>query len=229
MGHIRKDIIALLILILSLGYITICPDKATASLRCSYSVMLSQCSDEVTSRILKPEKHEDVPGFKSKTRARLYSAISTTVPVALARLNARGFRPSEQSGTSILLFASGSIVGPSAGSIYADDWDLAKRSILIRSFNAAILTSGHYMKRNEDLESLGSGLMLSGAAFLIGHALYDIFFLSAHSVEYSNAMIKIQAGLSFHEFPLQKKESFANAFSGNRISPVSNLGISVYF
>ncbi len=156
--------------------------------------------------------HSNIPGTytngettekKSKSRARLYSIAATTVPMALAMLNARGYRLSEQSGTSIILISAGILVGPSAGSIYADDRALANRSILIRSASAAILVSGHFIKKNENLEALGLGLQFSSGLFLAGHALYDIFFLSAHSVEYHNATIRMEAGLSFFN-PVQQ-------------------------
>lgn len=229
MGHSRTTTVIVITIILSLFYAATGPGKATASVPGSDSAELYRCCNEITSHILMPEKQGVGAELKSKTRARMYSAASVTVSIALARLNARGFRPSEQSGTSLLLLASGLIAGPSAGSMYADDWDLAKKSMLIRSCSATALVAGHYMRRNENLESLASGLMLSGAAFLAGHALYDIFFLSAHSVEYYNARLKIQPGLSYHELLPEEWEQTIFSSSRNSMLLIPSLNINLFF
>lgn len=185
--------------IISMTLITVAaPDQAVASDPGSPSVLLSRTSNEIISNEWLLHTPEEVPEFKSKLRARLYSAAATTIPLALARFNARGYRISEQTGTSIVLISSGILVGPSAGSIYADDWTLAKRSILVRSASAAVMISGHFMRDNEDTEVLGSSLLISSGLLLAGHALYDMMFLSAHSVDYHNAGIRLGAGLSFH-------------------------------
>ncbi len=145
---------------------------------------------------------EEKPEFKSKTRARLYSVTFTSAPLIFARLNSRGINLSDQTGTSIALLSSGILFGPSAGSIYANDWELARNGIFIRTGCSALLLAGHYFReRLEDDEGINiAGLLMqiSGGVLLTASSLYDIIFNSAHSVEYHNARVRMEAGLSVH-------------------------------
>lgn len=231
MGYIPTYTTIVIILHLLVLCVTTVPERTKASDPGPLSIVPpGLCCNEAAFRFLDPENQGDHSGFKSKTRARMYSTAATTIPVALARLNARGFHPSEQSGTSLLLLASGMIAGPSAGSFYADDWNLAQRSMLIRSSGASVLVAGYYMRDYEDIESLGSGMMLSGAAFLVSHALYDIFFLSAHSVDYYNAKVKLQAGLSHSDLlPHAWLQTYPADAPRNSIWLIPTMSISLSF
>ena len=186
----------LAILLFTLVHFSV-PNGSAASISGTASMPVCCADDEFHPNIAETGTKENAAEKKSKSRARLYSLAATTVPLALAMLNARGYRMSEQSGTSIIMISSGILIGPSAGSIYADDWTLAKQNILIRSFCAALLVSGHFIKRHGNSRSLGQSLQISSGLLLAGHALYDTIFLSAHSVEYHNARIRMEAGLSF--------------------------------
>lgn len=170
---------------------------------------------EWNSMVDAPEK----PELKSKTRARLHSAGYTAVPILLARGISKGFRLSDQSGTSMALLTAGIIAGPSAGSIYADDWDLAKRSMVLRSVSTTLIVAGYFIHRADDDLSKGVGLAMQiiGGTFLTGHALYDIIFLSAHSVDYYNMQVRLKAGMTLNSsMPAEWSE-----WTGN--SPRSNL------
>ncbi|MEX2632848.1 MAG: hypothetical protein WD267_02360 [Balneolales bacterium] len=138
----------------------------------------------------------DHPELKSKTHARFHSLGYTTLPILLARAMSIGFKPSDQTGSSLLLISTGIIIGPSGGSLYADDWNLAKKSILIRSVSAGVTVSGYLLKDAETTKYLGQVMQIAGGILLAGHALYDILILSAHSVDYYNLRVRMEAGLS---------------------------------
>ena len=174
------------------------------------------------------ESSEDNPELKSKTRAQVYSIAATTVPLVLARLSARGPRLSEQTGTSILLFATGVILGPSAGSIYADDWELAGRSIKIRTASTAFSASGYFIRQSNISESLGLIMMVSGGLLLAGHALYDILFLSAHSVNYHNARLRLEAGLTYSNSRAREGKHMSSTYP-QYINLLPDLGIRLSF
>jgi len=135
--------------------------------------------------------------FRSKTRARMYSAAAICIPTAFAIVTSRGYQLSKPTGSSILMMASGWLVGPSAGSIYADDWQLARRSMAIRTIGAVVMISGYVLSENGPDSDAGQIMQIAGAGFLAGHALYDAIVLSAHSVDYYNLTLKIEAGISF--------------------------------
>lgn len=96
-------------------------------------------------------------------------------------------------GTSVVLMpvaGLGIIVGPGAGSIYADDWQRAKLGIGIRSASlilvAGIALSGSKTK-NEVIVMNGAGIVLFGSA------LFDIFYTSVKSVnEYNEKKLQTQ-------------------------------------
>jgi len=142
------------------------------------------------------------PELKSKTRARLYSAGYTLLPLILARGFASSYRISDQSVSSSLIISSGLLIGPSAGSIYADDWSLVRRNIFIRSGSAALLVSGYIINGNQNLDDNVAGLLMqiAGGFLLTTNVLYNIIYISAHSVDYYNARIKIEAGLSYYTY-----------------------------
>lgn len=223
----RLFIFSLAIILFSFVHISV-PSGSMAFISETDSLSLCCGREGFTTNISERETKENALKKKSKSRARWYSVAATTVPMALARLNARGYRLSEQSGTSIILISSGILVGPSAGSIYADDWALANRSMLIRSVSAAILVSGYYIKKNENLEALGLSLQLSSGLLLAGHALYDIIFLTAHSVEYHNARIRMETGLSFFK---PEQQTVVTPDREIRRSPklLPGLGIRLFF
>jgi hypothetical protein len=96
-------------------------------------------------------------------------------------------------GATIVLMpvaGMGIIVGPGAGSVYADDWKRAKTGIGIRSVSlilvAGIALSGS-KTRNEKI------LMNSAGIVLFGSALFDIFYTSVKSVnEYNEKKLQSQ-------------------------------------
>ncbi len=135
--------------------------------------------------------------FRSKTRARLYSVAAIGIPTAFAIVTSRGYQLSRPTGSSILMMATGWLIGPSTGSIYADDWQLARRSMAIRAIGAAVIISGYVLSENGPDIDTGRLMQIAGAGFLAGHAIYDTIVLSAHSVEYHNLTLKIEAGISF--------------------------------
>lgn len=169
------------------------------------------------------------PGFKSKSRARLYSAGYTVLPIVLARGMSNGYRLSDQSSASVLLIASGIIAGPSGGSIYADDWNLARRSIIIRSVSAAFIVSGYLIRDHVSQEGPGLVMMVSGGLFMTGHALYDILFLSAHSVDYYNMRIRLEAGLTMNNpIPVEWRE-WAGFPSDSKLRKLPELAFRLHF
>lgn len=171
------------------------------------------------------------PQFKSKTRARLYSAGYTALPILLARGMSIGYRLSDQSASSLLLITSGIIVGPSGGSLYADDWNLARRSILIRSVCTAFIIAGHFArnKDNEFSEDAALVMQVSSGLFLAGHALYDIFFLSAHSVEYYNLRIRMETGLSINNSVPAEWKYWAEIPSQKDLKRLPELTVRLFF
>ncbi len=153
-------------------------------------------------RVNKPAlfAHDEIPEQKSRARARIYSVVFTTVPISLSRVASKGWALSDQSITSLFLISSGALFGPSAGSIYADDWSLARNGIYIRSACALVVLAGAVMREkyadDSHLKSVGTVAQLTGLGFLAGSALYDIIFVSVHSVDYHNVRIRLDAGIS---------------------------------
>ncbi len=224
----RLNIFALITFMLSLVHLT-GAHKANAFVHEPDSAMFNRASDKAISYILNPEIEEEVPEFKSKSLARLHSVAFTTIPLALARLNSRGYRLPEQSGTSILLIIPAVIVGPSAGSIYSDDWPLARRSIIIRSSTFSMLVSGYFIRQNEDFEALGLSLLVSSGLLLAFHSLYDIIFLSSHSVDYYNARIRMETGLTIHNLIPQEWEQMSAHQAQKNVNPLPSLNIRLFF
>ncbi|MBP3193978.1 hypothetical protein [Natronogracilivirga saccharolytica] len=141
---------------------------------------------------------ENATGLKSKSRARIHSLVFTAAPVGLSRVASTGWKLSDQSIASMILFASGSVIGPSAGSIYANDWGIIGTGVIIRSLSLAFLVTGSFLNEYDDqhLQGIGRVMQLGGLAFHVGRATYDIFIVSAHSVEYHNAKVKMGIGVS---------------------------------
>ena len=107
---------------------------------------------------------------------------------------------SDQSITSMFLIISGSVMGPSSGSIYADDWGIIRNGVITRSLSLALVITGsilnEYYHDDDHLLSIGRVMQLTGLGFFAGSAIYDTFFVSAHSVQYHNARVKMGVGIS---------------------------------
>jgi len=148
----------------------------------------------------------DVPGqsetadLKSRSKARMYSAVFTTVPIGLSRVASKGWKLSDQSITSMFLIASGAIMGPAAGSIYAEDWAIIRNGVITRSLSMSLAVTGSMLRENDSndnhLLTVGRVLQLTGLVFFAGSALYDTIIVSAHSVDYHNANIRMGVGAS---------------------------------
>lgn len=138
--------------------------------------------------------------FKSKSNARMYSAVFTSVPIGMSRIASNGWKLSDQSITSMFLLVSGSIMGPSAGSIYADDWSIIRNGVITRSLSLALVITGSILNEQhnnaDNLLILGRVLRFTGLGIFAGSAFYDTIFVSAHSVEYQNARIRMEMGAS---------------------------------
>ena len=157
------------------------------------------CVESVAPKINPPSDFE-TPDLKSKSKARMYSVVFTTVPIGLSRIASNGWKLSDQSITSMFLIVSGSVMGPSAGSIYADDWGIIRNGVITRSLSLALIITGSILNEqhsNDDhLLNLGRVLQFTGLGFFAGSALYDTIFVSAHSIEYHNARVRMEMGAS---------------------------------
>ena len=91
-------------------------------------------------------------------------------------------------------------MGPSAGSLYADDWGIIRNGVITRSLSLALVITGSILNEqngdDDQMLNLGRVLQLTGLGFFAGSALYDTIFVSAHSVEYHNARIRMEMGAS---------------------------------
>ncbi len=91
-------------------------------------------------------------------------------------------------------------MGPSAGSIYADDWGIIRNGVITRSLSTSLVVAGSILRENHaddnHLLSIGRVLQLTGLVFFAGSTLYDTIVVSAHSVDYHNANVRIGVGAS---------------------------------
>ena len=138
--------------------------------------------------------------LKSKKTARIYSVVFTAVPIALSRVASHGWKLSDQSITSMFLISSGTIFGPAAGSIYADDWSITRNGIISRTASLGLMVGGSFLREqyedDKHRNSVGSVMLITGLVVFTGSAVYDIFRVSAHSVDYYNARVRVRTGVS---------------------------------
>ncbi|TVQ66333.1 MAG: hypothetical protein EA363_13075 [Balneolaceae bacterium] len=91
-------------------------------------------------------------------------------------------------------------MGPSAGSIYADDWGIIRNGVITRTLSMSLVVTGSILSENHaddnHLLSVGRVLQVTGLVFFTGSALYDTIVVSAHSVDYHNANIRMGVGAS---------------------------------
>jgi hypothetical protein len=190
---LKKRLIAVVLLL-------ILPSKGFACVTLYENVTAHEaCSDAAFPLINGPNQYEPVE-LKSRPMARIYSAVFTTVPIGLSRFASKGWKLSDQSITSMFLLTSGAIFGPSAGSIYADDWGIIRNGIISRSLSMSLMVGGSVLRENHaddnHLLSIGRVLQLTGLVFFAGSAIYDTIVVSAHSVDYHNATIRMGVGAS---------------------------------
>ena len=188
----KKLIVVCMLLIL--------PSKGFACITYFEGVTAQQaCYDTAVPKIDIQGQSEPV-GLKSRSRARMLSAVFTTVPIGLSRFASKGWELSDQSITSMFLIASGAIMGPSAGSIYADDWGIIRNGVITRSLSMSLVVAGSILTENHaddnHLLSVGRTLQITGLVFFTGSVLYDTIVVSAHSVDYHNANIRMGVGAS---------------------------------
>lgn len=140
------------------------------------------------------------PELKSKKTARIYSAVFTAAPIALSRIASNGWKLSDQSITSMFLISAGVVLGPSAGSIYANDWNITKNGIISRTASLGLVVGGSLLREqytdDNHIRSIGSVMQITGLVVFAGSAIYDIVRVSAHSVEYHNARVRLETGFS---------------------------------
>lgn len=188
----KRLIIVFLLLIL--------PSKGLACITFFENVTAQQtCYDTAVPKVDAPGQFETAE-LKSRSKARMYSAVFTTVPIGLSRIASNGWELSDQSITSMFLIASGAIMGPSAGSIYADDWGIIRNGVITRSLSMSLVVAGSILTENHaddnHLLSVGRTLQITGLVFFTGSVLYDTIVVSAHSVDYHNANIRMGVGAS---------------------------------
>jgi hypothetical protein len=196
----KKNLFAVILLL-------ILPLKGFACINLYDNSITQQTCYDVAVPMNGPPTHYKASELKSRSTARMYSAVFTTVPIGLSRFASNGWQLSDQSITSMFLIASGAIFGPSAGSIYAEDWGIIRNGVISRSLSMSLIVTGSILneKHSNDnhLSSLGRVFQISGLVFFAGSALYDAIIVSAHSVDYYNASIRMGVGTSavskFHD------------------------------
>lgn len=138
--------------------------------------------------------------LKSKKAARIYSVVFTAAPLALSRVASHGWKLSDQSITSMFLISAGTTFGPAAGSIYAEDWSIIRNGIISRTASLGLMVGGSYLREqyedDKHRNSIGSVMLITGLVIFTGSAVYDIFRVSAHSVDYYNARVRLRTGVS---------------------------------
>lgn len=146
----------------------------------------------VPTSYIAPQNETELPGQKSKTKARALSFGATAVPVLSAFLINQDPYPS--------LIVGGMFAGPAAGIIYGDDWIRAGRGLLIRAASIGIVYLGAFPLGGFtifDPPSLtGQVVMYSGAGIFGSSVLWDIFISSARSVEDYNDRLREKQGVS---------------------------------
>ena len=138
------------------------------------------------------DSETELPSEKSEYVALAWSFGSATIPTLPAVL----FEPNF--GT-ITLFVAGILAGPSAGSLYAEDWTRAGQGMLIRGTGAGVAVIGAYVggiRIFDDPESVGQIILFLGLGVVAGSALYDIFGTSVQSVEDYNDQLRGEQSIS---------------------------------
>jgi len=152
-----------------------------------------------------PEVRVDDADLKDRSRARLLSTTATLVPLAVAGAVAtvpRG-RSQARDVVSGVLATGGLLVGPSAGSIYADDGSRARRGMLIRTgggvmalLGVTVLAASAFGGGGDGMGAVGYLVFGSGAAVVVGSAAYDIVRSSVRSVEEHNQVVQASQAVS---------------------------------
>jgi len=152
-----------------------------------------------------PEVWADGADLKDPSRARLLSTTATLVPLAVAGAVAtipRG-RSQARDVVSGILATAGLLAGPSAGSIYADNWSRARRGMLIRTGGGAlalagvtVLAASAFGGGDDRMGVAGHLVFGSGAAVVVGSAVYDIVRSSVRSVEEHNEAVRTSRSVS---------------------------------
>jgi hypothetical protein len=143
---------------------------------------------------------------KSVSHARWNAIGFTFVPIFLGSViypsgsDEDGSEFREIAGSIMVL--GGIVIGPSAGSIYADDWRRATYGMIIRSGGILVASAGvgalisGALGSDDSVAGLGVVLFAGGLAVTAGSMIYDIILSSQRSVEDYNRRHQGRAELS---------------------------------
>lgn len=186
----KNVLIPSMIVLLSIG---ICEDLAVAQYRVDDSA-----PDLNYNSTVEPESE-----FKTVKMARFRSigyTLGTLVLGSSLVYSTDGGESSFVGTAGGLIALGGFIVGPSAGSIYADDWSRTIRGIIIRSGAfvtaavGAVFVLDVAFGGNGSSGELGMIMVIGGTITGVGSMLYDTFFSSRNSVEEYNQRAKLRHG-----------------------------------
>lgn len=124
---------------------------------------------------------------KSKSRAVLYSLISTAAPVGAGLLADGDF--------GVFLVSAGITVGPMAGILYGEDLGRAALGVGVRSSGGGLAAVGALLHLLEvfsgnDGLTVGDVFIFTGLSITGISTLYDIFFESRYAVERYNENLR---------------------------------------
>ena len=179
-NRLRALMVVLLILVPSISFI-----DATAQTVGINEFHRTADKIHVPAFLIGGEQSLETP--KSKSRAVLYSLISTAAPVGAGLLADGDF--------GIFLISAGITVGPTAGIAYADDLNRAALGMGIRSGGGGLAAIGLLLNMIETIagdEGLTAGnvLIFSGLSMTGISMMYDIFFESRYAVERYNENLR---------------------------------------
>jgi hypothetical protein len=132
-----------------------------------------------------PETAEAAP---DPVVASVMSASATAVPLAMTAIllgTGRGSEEGIRFDLAMVTLGLGSVLGPSAGQIYASGGTDAFVTFLLRAVTGAVMVAGvgYKLRGNERQDGMGMALAVAGAVPTGLLAIYDIYAASVSATE----------------------------------------------